>query len=124
MKLSTKSILFTGLVALSVSALADDPIVGVWQTYEDGQAKAQVQISQSESDNTFTGKIIEGNTEKAKKYEGEIVLKNLTAQGDGKYKGKAKDPRWPFSVSAKIKVNGKDLTISTLKGDQNWKKIK
>lgn len=121
MKLSTKSIVFAGLATLSVSALAADPIVGTWQTYEDGQAKAQVQISQS--GNTFTGKIVAGNTEKAKQYVGKTALKNLTAQGDGKYKGKAQDPRWGFSVNANIKVNGNSLTISTLKGSQNWKKI-
>lgn len=121
MKLSMKSIVFSGLCALSVSALANDPIVGTWQTYEDGQAKAQVKITQS--GNVFNGVIVAGNTEKAKKYVGKTALTGLTAQEGGKYKGKAKDPRWGFSVTANIIVNGKSLNISTLKGTQTWKKI-
>lgn len=122
MKLSTKSIIFAGLSALSISAMATDPIVGTWQTYEDGQAKAQVKITQS--GNAFNGTIVAGNTEKAKQYVGKTALMNLTSQGGGKYKGKAKDPRWGFSVGANITVSGNTLTISTLKGTQNWKKLK
>ena len=55
MKLSmkTKAIVLAGLTTLSMSVMAAEPIVGTWQTYEDGQAKAQVRISQS--GNTFTG---------------------------------------------------------------------
>ena len=71
MKISLKSIsVGVALSTLSVAAMAADPIVGTWQTYEDNQPKAQVQISQTGS--TFTGKIVAGNTEKAKS---EVALK-------------------------------------------------
>ena len=48
MKISLKSIsVGVALSTLSVAAMAADPIVGTWQTYEDNQPKAQVQISQT-----------------------------------------------------------------------------
>ena len=108
MKLSmkTKAIVLAGLTTLSMSVMAAEPIVGTWQTYEDGQAKAQVRISQS--GNTFTGVLVHGNTEKAKKYE-----------------GKAKDPRWGFGLPATINVNGSHLSIKVpVKGSQTWSRIK
>lgn len=116
-----KLLLCVGLMATSSFALASDPLVGTWQTYEDGQAKAQVEITQN--GDVFTGKVIAGNTEKAKKYVGKTVLHNLKSTGTNQYKGKAQDPRWGFSVNASVKLNGSDLDIKTLKGSQNWKKI-
>lgn len=110
-----------GLMMTSALALASDPLVGTWQTYEDGQAKAQVQITQN--GDVFSGKVVAGNTEKAKKYVGKTVLHSLKATGTDQYKGKAQDPRWGFSVGATIKLNGSNLNIKTLKGSQNWKKI-
>lgn len=117
-----KVLLALSLMATSAVAMATDPIVGVWQTYEDGQAKAQVQVTQS--GNTFSGKIVHGNTAKAKEYVGKTVLTNVKAVGNGKYSGKAKDPRWGLGLGADIVVNGSNLTIKVpLKGAQNWKKI-
>ena len=124
MKISLKSVT-AGVVfsALSMSAMAADPIVGTWQTYEDNQPKAQVQISQT--GNSFTGKIVAGNTEKAKTFIGKTVLTGVTAQGGGKYSGKAKDPRWRLGLGADINLSGSTLTLSVpIKGSQTWKKIK
>lgn len=105
-------------VMLSGAAFASDPIVGNWQMSEDGQPKAVVQIS--ESGGKFTGTVVSGQTEKAKAYVGRTVLMNVTAQGGGKYKGRAKDPRWGVlpSVNADITLNGNSLTLKTLKGTQ------
>lgn len=115
-----KVLLTLSLMATSAMVMAN-PIVGTWQTYENGEAKAQVKITQSGE--TFSGKIVAGNTEKAKKYVGKQVLHSLKSTGGTQYQGKAQDPRWGFSVNAKISVNGDSLKISTLKGSQNWKKI-
>lgn len=124
MKISLKSIsVGVALSTLSVAAMAADPIVGTWQTYEDNQPKAQVQISQTGG--TFTGKIVAGNTEKAKSFVGKTVLTGVKAAGNGKYAGKAKDPRWGFGLGANISVSGSTLTLSVpVKGSQTWKKIK
>lgn len=124
MKISTKSLVMgVALSTLSVAAMAADPIVGTWQTYEDGQAKAQVRISPAGSG--FTGTIVSGNTAKAKQYVGRTVLSGVTAQGDGTYKGKATDPRWGFGLGADISVHGRSLTISVpVKGAQTWRKVR
>lgn len=125
MKISAKSI-FIGAVlsSTSVMAMAADPIVGVWQMYEDGQPKAQVQISQAGS--TFNGKVVAGQTEKAKAFVGKTVLMNLKANGGGKYVGKAKDPRWGIlpAVTANVTLSGSKLSLSSLKGSQTWSKIR
>ncbi|USZ14255.1 DUF2147 domain-containing protein [Moraxella sp. FZLJ2107] len=107
MKFSSKLMAIGAGLALSASAFAADGIVGHWQTYEDGQPKAVVQISQS--GNTFTGKIVEGNTAKAKTYVGRTVITGLKADGGGKYSGgKITDP-----------VNGKTYDLNaTLKGSK------
>lgn len=118
-----KILMALGLMATSAMTLAN-PIVGVWQTYEDGQAKAQVQITQN--GNSFSGKIACGNTKKAKEYVGNQVLLNVKATSGNKYTGKAKHPSWGFlpAVDANITVNGNSLTVSTkLKGSQTWKKV-
>ena len=125
MKLSmnTKAIVLAGLTTLSMSVMAAEPIIGTWQTYEDGQAKAQVRISQS--GNTFTGVLVHGNTEKAKKYEGKTVLVGCKSVGNNAYEGKAKDPRWGFGLPATINVNGSHLSIKVpVKGSQTWSRIK
>lgn len=115
-----KVLLTLSLMATSAMVMAN-PIVGTWQMYEDGQAKAQVKISQNGE--TFTGKVVHGNTEKAKKYVGKTVLHSLKSTGTTQYKGKAQDPRWGFSVNATINVSGDNLSIKTLKGSQTWKKV-
>lgn len=125
MKISAKSILFGALVSTaSMSAMAADPIVGTWQMYEDGQPKAQVQISQAGA--TFNGRVVAGQTAKAKEFVGKTVLIGLKANGGGKYVGKAKDPRWGIipAVTANVTLSGSKLTLSTMKGSQTWSKIR
>ncbi|OOR89269.1 hypothetical protein B0181_07370 [Moraxella caviae] len=118
MKLITKiATLGAGLV-VSAAAFAADPIVGNWQMSENGQPKAVVKIS--EAGGKFNGVVVTGQTEKAKQYVGKTVLQNVEAVGGGKYKGKAKDPRWGVlpAVNADITLNGNKLTLKTLKGSQ------
>lgn len=128
MKISAKSIAF-GLVASAVSMTAmADPIVGTWQTYEDGKPKAQVQITQSGS--TFTGKIIAGNTEKAKTYVGRTVITGLKADGGGKYSGgNITDPVNGKTYKLSATKTGESLAlrgylgVKALGRTQTWKKI-
>lgn len=110
-------------VGLAISGVAfADPIEGNWQMSEGGKPKAVVTISKS--GNAYVGKVTSGQTDKAKTYVGKQVLFNVTSQGDGKYKGKAKDPRWGVipAVNADITLNGNKLTLKTLKGSQTWTK--
>lgn len=119
MKISLKSIsVGVALSTLSVAAMAADPIVGNWQLTEDGNPKAVVTISQSGAG--FNGVVTSGQTEKAKTYVGKSVIMNAKPAGDGKYVGKAKDPRWGFlpAVNADITLSGNKLTLKTLKGSE------
>lgn len=81
------TLLKTALVAtMGVSSLAfANELAGNWQTYEDGKPKAVVQIV--DNGGVYTGKIISGNTDKAKQYVGKTVITGLRATGNGKYAG-------------------------------------
>lgn len=118
MRLMTKFIAATAGLTLASMAFATDPIVGNWQMSENGQPKAVVKIT--ESSGKFSGVVISGQTEKAKQYVGKTVILNAENLGGGKYKGKAKDPRWGIipAVNADITLNGNKLTLKTLKGSQ------
>lgn len=114
----TKIIAAAAALTLAGTAFAADPIVGNWQMSENGQPKAVVKIS--ESGGKFTGVVVSGQTEKAKKFVGKTVIIDAQNLGGGKYKGKAKDPRWGVipAVNADITLNGNKLTLKTLKGSQ------
>lgn len=118
MNLLTKMTAVGAGLMLSAVAFANDPIVGNWQMSENGQPKAVVKIS--ESNGTFNGVIVSGQTEKAKKFVGKTVIIGAKSLGGGKYQGKAKDPRWGVlpAVKADITLSGNSLTLKTLKGSQ------
>lgn len=121
-KFATKLAVIGAGVLVSAAAMAADPIVGNWQMSEGGQPKAVVKIS--EVNGKFTGVVASGQTEKAKAYVGKTVLLDVVAKGNGKYQGRAKDPRWGIlpAVKADITLNGQSLTLKTLKGTQVWQK--
>ena len=121
MKLTQVMVFGAGLM-LGVRAFAADPIVGNWQMSENGQPKAVVTISQSGA--KYVGPVSSGQPEKAKTFVGKTVLLDVESQGNGKYKGRAKDPRWGAlpAVKADITLNGNSLTLKTLKGSQTWVK--
>ncbi|MDO4894953.1 MULTISPECIES: DUF2147 domain-containing protein [Moraxella] len=122
MKLTTKFAMIASGIAFSAAALAADPIAGNWQMSENGKPKAVVTIS--EQSGKFVGVVTSGQTEKAKAYVNKQVLFDVVAKGNGKYEGRAKDPRWGIipAVKADITLNGKSLTLKTLKGSQTWEK--
>lgn len=114
MKLRTLT-LMAGLV-LAGTAYANDPIVGSWKMSEKGEAKAIIKISQSGSG--YQAVMTKGLTEKAKKREGAVVIKDIQSKGAGKYAGKGKHPTLPISGTANISVNGNSITITSRAGTQ------
>lgn len=114
MKVLLKSALVAG-VLLSGVAFAD-PIVGSWKMSEKGEAKAVLTISKA--GNNFQAVMTKGLTEKAKKREGMVVIKDIKSQGNGKYAGKGKHPTLPISGTANITVNGDSITIKSRAGTQ------
>lgn len=127
MKLLTKASLAIATFGIATTAFAADPLANTtWQTYEDGQPKATVKITQTGS--TFTGKIIDGNTDKAKTYIGRTVITGLKADGGGKYSGKITDPvnGKTYSLSAELSGNTLKLRgylgVKALGRTQTWKK--
>ena len=126
MKLFTKSVLAVAGISMATMAFAADPLHNTtWQTYDEGQPKGVVKIT--ESNGVLTGKLIEGSTAKAKQYVGTTVIRGLKADGGGKYSGgtitdhaKGKDYRMTASL------NGKTLELKGYIGPfsraQTWKK--
>ena len=116
MKLSTKLFTLGAGVLLSVSAFANDAIVGKWKMSEKGEEKAIITISQA--GNGYQGVMTQGLTDKAKKREGTIVLTNISSQGEGKYKGNGAHPTLPIKGTVNITVNGNTITIKSIAGTQ------
>ena len=126
MKLFTKSVLAVAGISMATMAFAADPLHNTtWQTFDEGQPKGVVKIT--ESNGVLTGKLIEGSTAKAKQYVGTTVIRGLKADGGGKYSGgtitdpaKGKDYRMTASLSG----NTLDLKgyIGPFSRAQTWKK--
>lgn len=124
MKMATKALLLTAGMSLAGTAFADE-LTGYWQTYEKGQPKAIVQIS--EAGGVYTGVIISGNTEKAKEHVGRTVISGLKADGNGKYSGgRITDPTNNKSYKLTATLNGNTLSLTGHIGpfsrSQTWKK--
>ena len=124
----TKVAVLSAGLALSAAAFADN-LVGNWQTYEDGQPKAVVKIS--ENGGTFTGVVVSGNTEKAKAHVGKTVITGLKANGGGKYSGgRITDPVSGKTYSLSATLNGNTLNLKggykvagkVVGRSQTWKK--
>ena len=126
MKFVTKSALAVVGMGLASMAFAADPLANTtWQTYEDGQPKAVVKIT--ESGGVFTGKIIAGSTTKAKQYVGQTVISGLKADGNGKYSGGTiTDPVKNKTYRLTANLNGSTLNLKGHLGpfsrSQTWQK--
>ena len=126
MKLFTKSMVAVAGISMATMAFAADPLHNTtWPTFDEGQPKGVVKIT--ESNGVLTGKLIEGSTAKAKQYVGTTVIRGLKADGGGKYSGgtitdpaKGKDYRMTASLSG----NTLDLKgyIGPFSRAQTWKK--
>ncbi|WP_201533897.1 DUF2147 domain-containing protein [Psychrobacter ciconiae] len=126
MKFVTKSALAVVGMGLASVTFAADPLANTtWQTYEDGQPKAVVKIT--ESGGVFTGKIIAGSTTKAKQYVGQTVISGLKADGNGKYSGGTiTDPVKNKTYRLTASLNGSTLNLKGHLGpfsrSQTWQK--
>lgn len=126
MKLVTKTSLAVAGIGLATFAFAADPLANTtWQTYEDGQPKAVVKIT--ENNGVLTGKIIAGSTAKAKQYVGQTVISGLKADGNGKYSGgNITDPVKNKTYRLTASLNGNELNLKGHLGPfsraQTWKK--
>ena len=126
MKLFTKSMVAVAGISMATMAFAADPLHNTtWQTYDEGQPKGVVKIT--ESNGVLTGKLIEGSTAKAKQYVGTTVIRGLKADGGGKYSGgtitdpaKGKDYKMTASLSGNT-LNLKGY-IGPFSRAQTWKK--
>ena len=126
MKLFTKSMVAVAGISMATMAFAADPLHNTtWQTFDEGQPKGVVKIT--ESNGVLTGKLIEGSTAKAKQYVGTTVIRGLKADGGGKYSGgtitdpaKGKD----YKMTATLSGNTLDLKghIGPFSRSQTWKK--
>ena len=126
MKLFTKTALAVAGISMATMAFAADPLHNTtWQTYDEGKPKGVVKIT--ESNGVLTGKLISANTAKGKQYVGTTVIRNLKADGGGKYSGgtitdpaKGKDYRMTASLSGST-LNLKGY-IGPFSRSQQWKK--
>jgi uncharacterized protein (DUF2147 family) len=126
MKLFTKATLAVAGIGIASMAFAADPLANTtWQTYDDGEPKGTVKIT--ESNGVLTGTLIAANTAKGKKHVGTTVIRGLKADGGGKYSGgtitdpaKGKDYRMTASLSGNtLKLKG---YIGPFSRSQEWKK--
>lgn len=126
MKLFTRATLAVVGISVASMAFAADPLANTtWQTFDEGQPKGVVKIT--ESNGVLTGKLISTVSEKGKKYVGMTIIKGLKADGGGKYSGgtitdpeKGKDYRMTANLSGNtFKLKG---YIGPFSRSQEWKK--
>ena len=126
MKLFTKTTLAVAGISVASMAFAADPLANTtWQTYDDGEPKGTVKIT--ESNGVLTGTLIAANTAKGKQYVGTTVIKGLKSDGNGKYSGGTiTDPAKGKDYRMTATLNGNSLNINTTTGpfsrSQVWKK--
>ncbi|GAA0307573.1 DUF2147 domain-containing protein [Psychrobacter aestuarii] len=126
MNMLTKTALAAATMSVASLAFAADPLANTtWQTFDEGQPKAVIKIT--ESGGVLTGKIISTATEKGKKYVGMTVITGLKADGNGKYSGgKITDPEKNKSYRMSAEVKGSTMDVKGHLGpfsrSQTWKK--
>lgn len=111
MKLINKLMCLTAGLALSVPAMAADPLANTtWQTYDEGKPKAIVKII--ESNGKLTGKIVSTTRKEGQKFVGKTIISGLKADGSGKYSGGSiTDPEKNKTYKLTATLNGKVLNL-------------
>lgn len=99
------------LIAVSFYAHSQD-LTGIWLT-KNGISKIEIYKAK---DGLYYGKLIwtKDQSEKAKKFHGELILTGLKKESDIEYKGEAHDPEQDKTYSCTIKV--KDANKLDLRG--------
>lgn len=126
MKLFTKTTLAAAGISMASMAFAADPLANTtWQTFDDGQPKGVVKIT--ESNGVLTGKLVSTVSEKGQKFVGMTVISGLKADGGGKYSGgQITDPEKNKSYRMTANLSGDTLNIKGYLGpfsrSQTWKK--
>ena len=126
MKLFTKTTLAVAGISLASMAFAADPLHNTtWQTFDEGQPKGVVKIT--ESNGVLTGKLISTTSEKGKKHVGMTIISGLKADGNGKYSGgKITDPEKNKTYKLTANLSGSNLALKGHLGpfsrSQTWKK--
>ncbi len=126
MKLFTKATLAVVGISVASMAFAADPLHNTsWQTYDDGEPKGVVKIT--ESNGVLTGKLVEANTAKGKQYVGMTIISGLKSDGNGKYSGgNITDPAKNKTYRMTANLSGSTLNLKGYIGpfsrSQQWKK--
>lgn len=126
MKLFAKTTLAIAGISLASMAFAADPLHNTtWQTFDEGQPKGVVKIT--ESNGVLTGKLISTTSEKGKKHVGMTIISGLKADGNGKYSGgKITDPEKNKTYKLTANLSGSNLALKGHLGpfsrSQTWKK--
>ena len=127
MKLFTKSALAVAGISMATMAMAADPIVGNWQTFDDDGKTPKGVVKVTESNGVFTGKLVSTVKPEGKKYVGMTIIQGLKADGGGKYSGgKITDPSKDKSYRMTSAINGNTMKLKGYLGpfsrSQVWKK--
>ena len=107
-------------------AFAADPLANTtWQTFDEGQPKGVVKIT--ESNGVLTGKLISTVSDKGQKYVGTTIISGLKADGGGKYSGGTiTDPEKNKTYRMTASLSGSTLSLKGYLGpfsrSQTWKK--
>ena len=126
MKLFAKTTLAVVGISVASMAFAADPLHNTtWQTYDEGQPKGVVKIT--ESNGVLTGKLISTVSEKGQKHVGMTIISGLKADGGGKYSGgKITDPEKNKTYKLTANLSGSNLNLKGHLGpfsrSQTWKK--
>ncbi len=126
MKLFTKATLAVAGISMASMAFAADPLANTtWQTFDEGQPKGVVKIT--ESNGVLTGKLISTVSDKGQKYVGTTIISGLKADGTGKYSGGTiTDPEKNKTYRLTASLSGSTLSLKGHLGpfsrSQTWKK--
>ena len=126
MKLFTKATLAVAGISMASMAFAADPLANTtWQTFDEGQPKGVVKIT--ESNGVLTGKLISTVSDKGQKYVGTTIISGLTVDGGGKYSGGTiTDPEKNKTYRLTASLSGSTLSLKGHLGpfsrSQTWKK--
>lgn len=125
MKLFTKTTLAVAGISMASMAFAADPLANTtWQTFDEGQPKGVIKIT--ESNGVLTGKLISTVSKKGQKHVGKTIISGLKADGSGKYSGgNITDPEKnkTYRMTANLSGNTLDLKgyIGPFSRSQTWK---